>query len=158
MHLILLCGLILCSIFAVFLSDLLKAAIALAGASIFLALLFFEMGADYAGVFEVSVVAGLITVLFIATISLTKADESVQESRWARWVFPLFFIAAAAADFLVMSPLVGKLLSLPGSPETGDFGQVLWGQRTFDLVGQIGIILAGVLCVLALFRHRSKDE
>ncbi len=29
---------------------------------------------------------------------------------------------------------------------------MLWNQRTFDLVGQIGVIFAGVLAVLALFR------
>jgi NADH-quinone oxidoreductase subunit J len=158
MHIILLCGLILCSILAVFFSDLLKAAISLAGASLFLALLFFEMGATYAGVFEISVVAGLITVLFISTISLTKGDGAVQESRLARLVFPIFFIAVVGVDILVMGRLLGALQSLPGTPDTGSFGQVLWGQRTFDLVGQIGIIMAGVLCVLALFRKRSGDD
>ncbi len=158
MHIFLLCGLIVCSILAVFFTDLLKAAISLAGASLFLALIFFEMGAIYAGVFEISVVAGLITVLFISTISLTKEDGAVRERRLARIVFPVFFLAVVAADFLVMSRLLGELTSLPGTPDSGSFGQVLWGQRTFDLVGQIGIMLAGVLCVLALFRKRSGDE
>jgi hypothetical protein len=31
-------------------------------------------------------------------------------------------------------------------------------QRTFDLVGQLAIILSGVFAVLALFRKRDKDE
>jgi NADH-quinone oxidoreductase subunit J len=158
MHIFLLCGLVFCSILAVFFTDVLKAAISLAGASLFLALLFFEMGATYAGVFEISVVAGLITVLFISTISLTKEDAAVRESRLGRLIFPVFFIAVVVVDFLVMSRLLGALQSLPGTPDTGGFGQVLWGQRTFDLVGQIGIILAGVLCVLALFRKRSGDD
>ena len=51
MHTFLLLGLVLCSILAVFFTDLLKAAISLAGASVFLAMLLFEMGAPYAGVF-----------------------------------------------------------------------------------------------------------
>ena len=58
-----------------------------------------------------------------------------------------------------MSLLLRKFpapLSAPG--ETGSFGQVLWGQRTFDLVGQIGVIFAGVFCILALFRKKDRDK
>ena len=42
--------------------------------------------------------------------------------------------------------------------ESGTFGQVLWNQRTFDLVGQIGVIFAGVFAVLALFRQAKPPE
>ncbi len=158
MHTFLLIGLVFCSILAVFFSDLLKAAISLAGASIFLAMLFFEMGAVYAGVFEISVVAGLITVLFIATISLTMKEEETKQSKRLRLLFPLILIGLILIDFLVMSQYFGGLGSLAGPVETGGFGQIFWGGRTFDLVAQIAIILSGVFCVLALFRKRSGDE
>jgi NADH-quinone oxidoreductase subunit J len=158
MHIFLLCGLVICSVLAVLAKDLLKSAIFLAGASIFLAMTFFEFGATYAGVFEISVVAGLITVLFISTISLTKGEGEITERKWARRLLPVLVIAFAAADFLVMRQFLGAFPSLPATSETGDFGQVLWSRRTFDLVGQIAILLAGVFCVLALFRKRSGDE
>src|SRR4030042_4361248 len=103
MHTFLLLGLVLCSILAVFFSDLLKAAISLAGASVFLALVLFEMGATYAGVFEISVVAGLITVLFIATISLTEKEEDAKHNKRMRLLFPLVLIGFILIDFLVMS-------------------------------------------------------
>jgi len=47
---------------------------------------------------------------------------------------------------------------LPGSADQGTFGDVLWKQRSFDLIGQLAVILAGVFSVLALFRKRGKDE
>ena len=78
MHLLLMIGLVVFSILSVLIRDLLKAAISLAVASIFLAIIFFRMNAAYAGVFEVSVVAGLITVLFITAIALTRSDEQVR--------------------------------------------------------------------------------
>jgi NADH:ubiquinone oxidoreductase subunit 6 (subunit J) len=149
---------VVCAVLAILLNDLLKSALALAGASVFLAMLFFEMGAMVAGVFEISVVGGLITVLFIATISLISSEGAPRENRLVRWLFPVFFALLAAAVFFVMRPLSGQLPSLPGAVEAGAFGPVFWGGRTFDLVGQIGVILAGVLCVLALFRKRSGDE
>lgn len=158
MHTFLLLGLVGCSILAVFFSDLLKAAISLAGASIFLAMIFFEMGATYAGVFEISVVAGLITVLFISTISLTIKEEETKTNKRMRLLFPLVLIGFVLIDLLVMSQYLVELTSLAGLAETGTFGQIFWGGRTFDLVAQIAIILAGVFCVLALFRKRSGDE
>jgi len=155
LHLLLLVGLVAFSILAVLSRDLLKSAISLAVASVFLALVFFRMGAAYAGVFEVSVVAGLITVLFITAIALTRGDGDVAESKRHLIVFPLFFLALAVIDVLVMKRLLGQIPAIQGA-ESGSFGQVLWNQRTFDLIGQVGAIFAGVLAVLALFRPQDR--
>jgi NADH-quinone oxidoreductase subunit J len=157
MQLFLLIDVVAFSILAILLRDLLKSAISLAVSSIFLAILFFQMKAYYVGVFEISVVAGLITVLFIATIAMTKGDGDVSERKWPPLVFPVFFIAFILADIMVMKALLGKLPVLPGIAEEGGFSQILWGQRTFDLVGQIGVIFAGVFAVLALFRKGGKN-
>ena len=154
----LLIGLVLFSILAVLAKDLIKSAIALAAGSLLLGIVFFRMGAPYAGVFEISVVAGLITVLFILTNAQTKAEGEVAESKAALWAFPLFFVLFIIIDALVMKGLMNKIPALPGQAETGAFGDVLWKQRTFDLVGQLAIILSGVFAVLALFRKRDKDE
>jgi NADH:ubiquinone oxidoreductase subunit 6 (subunit J) len=154
----LLIGLVLFSVLAILLRDLLKSAISLAAASLLLGIIFFRMNAPYAGVFEISVVAGLITVLFILTIALTKAGDEVRESRVVNWVFPLFFIVFIIIDALVMKGLLQKIPALASGAETGTFGDVLWKGRTFDLVGQIAVILAGVFAVLALFRKRDKHD
>ncbi len=154
----LLIGMVLFSVLAIFLKDLIRAAISLAVASLLLGIIFFRMGASYAGVFEISVVAGLITVLFILTIALTNTGEEVRESRLANVIFPLFFVIFVIIDALVMKGLLQKIPALPSGPETGTFGEVLWKGRTLDLVGQIAVILAGVFSVLALFRKRDKHD
>lgn len=154
----LLIGLVLFSVLAIVLRDLLRSAISLAVASLLLGIVFFRMNAPYAGVFEISVVAGLITVLFILTIALTNTAEEVRESRIVNWVFPLFFLAFIIIDGLVMKGLLQKIPALPSAPESGSFGDVLWKGRTMDLVGQIAVILAGVFSVLALFRKRDKHD
>ncbi|MGC9468094.1 MAG: NADH-quinone oxidoreductase subunit J [Anaerolineae bacterium] len=58
--------------------SLIRSAVALGVASAALALLLFALEAPYAAGFELSVGAGLISVLFIIAISLT---ESVREHR-----------------------------------------------------------------------------
>jgi NADH-quinone oxidoreductase subunit J len=157
MHLFLMIGLVAFSTLAVLSRDLLRSAISLAVASIFLAIIFFQMNAVYAGVFEVSVVAGLITVLFITAIALTRSDGEVAESKRHLLVFPLFFLCLVIIDILVMKKLLGQIPAIVGS-ESGTFSDVLWNQRTFDLIGQIGAIFAGVLAVLALLRKEIKPK
>ena len=60
------------AIMAVLSKNLLRAAVALGVSSAALATLFFLLNAPYAGGFELSVGAGLISVLFIIAISLTE--------------------------------------------------------------------------------------
>jgi len=158
LQILLLSGLVLFSILAILSRNLLRSAISLAVASLLLGIIFFRMKAPYAGVFEISVVAGLITVLFILTIALTKGESDVRESNLVRIVFPLFFVVFIIIDVLVMKSLILKIPALPGSADQGTFGDVLWKQRSFDLIGQLAVILAGVFSVLALFRKRDKDE
>ena len=158
LQILLLVGLVLFSVLAVLLKDLLRAAISLAVASLLLGIIFFRMNAPYAGVFEISVVAGLITVLFMLTIALTKGGETA-ESKAASFAFPAFFVLFIVIDAIIMKKLIQKVPALPGPEEAGTFGQVLWNARTLDLVGQIAVIFAGVFAVLALFRKGdNKDE
>jgi NADH:ubiquinone oxidoreductase subunit 6 (subunit J) len=157
LQILLLVGLVLFSVMAILVKDLLKAAISLAVASLLLGIIFFRMNAPYAGVFEISVVAGLITVLFMLTIALTKGGDSA-ESKVASFAFPAFFVVFIVIDALIMKKLIQKVPALPGPEEAGTFGQVLWNTRTLDLVGQIAVIFAGVFAVLALFRKGDKKD
>ncbi len=61
-------------------------------------------------------------------------------------VFPLFFIVFALIDLLVMRGILARIPALEGAAEAGTFGEVLWKERSFDLIGQLAVILAGVLC------------
>ena len=58
---------------AVMVKNMLRAAVAVGVGSVALSSLFFLLGAPCAGAFELSVGAGLISVLFIIAISLTES-------------------------------------------------------------------------------------
>jgi uncharacterized MnhB-related membrane protein len=62
-----------CAIAALLAKSLVHSAVALGVGSASLAMLFFALDAPYAGGFELSVGAGLTSVLFLVAISLTKA-------------------------------------------------------------------------------------
>lgn len=66
---------VLLALLAIHLRDVLKGALALAVMSAILAAVFYRFGAEWAAMFELSVCAGFITVLFLAVIALTEARE-----------------------------------------------------------------------------------
>jgi NADH:ubiquinone oxidoreductase subunit 6 (subunit J) len=71
-------------IIAIELEDLVKAAIALGISSAILAAVFFTLNAPYAEVFELSVAAGLITILLLSAIGLierTSKKETTEETK-----------------------------------------------------------------------------
>jgi len=67
------------AIMAVLSENLLRAAVALGVGSAALATLLFLLDAPYAGGFELSVGAGLISVLFIVAISLTESMRGQEQ-------------------------------------------------------------------------------
>ena len=64
---------LVCAVAAVLSRNLVRAAVALGIGSAALAIIFFSLDAPYAGGFELSVGAGLVSVLFIVAISLSEA-------------------------------------------------------------------------------------
>ncbi len=154
---LLLVFLVLCAIFR----DLLYMAISLALASIILAIVLFHYGANIAGVFELSVCAGLITVLFVSTVSLTKDSDQKVESRVPVYFLPFIILLFLGLDFFIVRWLSGTILPkdlTQQAASTATFQSVFWTERTADMLGQIGLILAGVFGILALFRVASKEK
>ncbi len=159
---VLLVLLLVAGIWTVMISDLLLAAIGLATVSAILTVILYHLGGPLAAVFELSVCAGLITVVFIATISLTRA-ESAEDTRWERvkllkrfiWLPVLLGIVAWA---LVTAKMRVDRLAPPTIGEAEDVRHVLWSMRRFDLLGQILVILAGIFGVVVLFKSRGVDQ
>jgi NADH-quinone oxidoreductase subunit J len=138
--------------------DLLYVAVSLATISAILAMVLFKFGANIAGVFELSVCAGLITVLFIATVSMTKDSDKKVESRLPTYFIPFFVLIFVGMDFFIMQWLAGSVLPAGISRSSGTFQRVFWDLRSSDILGQVALILAGVFGILSLFRLKGKER
>ena len=154
---------LIAAIWTVMTRGLVRAALGLAVTSIILTVLMFMLGAGLAAVFELSVCAGLITVVFVSTIAMTQPSsksELLEKTRHRMrryWFLPVIIVAVGA----VLAWLsIGATVSLPVSDAADatsglDVKQVLWGLRQTDLVGQVIVILAGVFGVVVLFKERK---
>lgn len=144
-------GILLCAIQAIRARHLIVSALWLAGVSALLAVLLFLLGATQVAVLELSVGAGLVTVLFVFAISI--AGELTRDlpsliPRSLAWVLCLALVALLG--WLLRPFLAGTTLPTPIPQAEAEFAVVLWQQRALDVWVQIALIFAGVLGVLGL--------
>lgn len=153
-YLVLLLGAIVCAIMAVR-SKPLVAALWLAGLSAFTAIIIYLLGAPEVAVIELSVGAGLITVLLAFVISMAE-DESMPASLIPRSL--AWFLVILAGGLLVWL-ILPEIPNLPEQVAAGaPFFVEVWHNRLLDLIVQITIILGGVLGVLSLLGETSPEE
>lgn len=147
----LMAGAALCAFMAVQAKRLLTSALWLAGVSAFTAVALYQLGAQQVAVIELSVGAGLVTVLFVFAISIAGDDALGETSPVpARLAAALLLVFAALLAWMVL-PLDG----LDGVSWPSDFTAVLWGDRALDVLLQIVVIFTGVLGILGLLSEVS---
>jgi len=145
LHVALFIGVICCAIMAVR-SRPLSAALWLAGLSALTAILLYLYGAPEVAVIELSVGAGLITVLLAFAISMAE-DESMPASFVPR---PVAWVLILAACGLLLWLILPELPAVRALAEDAPFFVQVWENRLLDLLVQITIIISGVIGVLSL--------
>lgn len=149
-------------LFTVVVPSLLNAAIGLAFTSVILSIYIYQLNAPLAAVFELSVCAGLITVVFVSAISLTRRSSAAEEAEEGHRHFvrflPVLVITVLAAVLLLLADIQAVLPPAFQSFASLGAREALWEVRRFDVTGQLLIILAGVFGVVLLFKGWDRKE
>ncbi len=155
LYVVVLVVMLFCGLQAVRTVRLMNAAIWLAGMSALMATLLYGLGAAVAAVIELSVGAGLVTVLFIFAISL-MGDEPLPA--YQRSVVPKWLAFALVFAFVALLILFTLLLIGSDSPSSeSSFTETFWHERSADTLAQIALIFAGALSVLGLLTERRSQ-
>jgi uncharacterized MnhB-related membrane protein len=158
LYILIMAGIFVCAIQAIRTERLLASALWLAGTSALVALIMYLLGAPEIAVIELSVGAGLVTVLFVFAISIAG-----EEALPIQTILPK---PLAWAVVIIAIILLGWL-SLPALNVTLPIFQLdritlsLWENRSLDVMLQIVLMFAGVLGVLGLLnpdKSHSKKE
>lgn len=161
-YFLILLGILVCAFQAVLSKRLLVTALWLAGVSALVALMMYLMGAYQIAVIELSVGAGLVTVLFIFAINIAGEEPipfiSIIPKPLA-WIAVLAMIGLIAWQVLPDEILKNSIQNVPDS----GFQFTVWFGRQIDLYLQIFIIFAGVLSMLGLiseekFTHQLSEK
>jgi uncharacterized MnhB-related membrane protein len=145
-YLILVVGAVICAYRAMADARILSSTIYLAFVSACVAMMLYLLGAYQVAVIELSVGAGLVTVLLIYAISVV-GDEAFDPG-------PVIPRPVAVGLTLLTAVMLGYMAySLPTKALTGRFPPLvtaLWQQRVLDVWIQMVLIFAGVLGILGL--------
>jgi len=127
---------------------LLTSALWLAGVSALVSIIFYLYGARQVAVIELSVGAGLVTVLFVFAISISGDDiiDTRPVLPWPMVICTLILLVFLLAWFLLPAPINPFAATGTG----GSFNDMLWHQRGLDVLVQVVLIFSGVLGLLGL--------
>lgn len=159
-NIIILIIMVIAALWTVMTGSLLLSAIGLALTSAVLTIIMFRLNSPLAAVFELSVCAGLISVVFISVTTLTQAQTRQEVMQHAKDRLSRFKFLPVVLVLVALALIIANIkpdVPLP-TPEQGmDVQRILWNERTLDLLGQVLVLLAGVFGVVILFKEKNKD-
>jgi len=150
---LLLAGMVVAATGATLSRDLFAAVISLGVASASLGTVYFGLGLHYAGAFELSAGAGLITVMFVSILSMmSKKQGTGTEARsfsiWVRLLSGVAVLGIVAVMTLVILRWPPQFITNAVSP-AGDADT--WVLRAPDVIVLGLLILSGALGLSAMF-------
>jgi uncharacterized MnhB-related membrane protein len=152
-------GILTCAFLAVRENKLLVSALWLALTSALVSWLMYRLGAAEVAVVELSVGAGLVTVLFVFAINITGGEAvegKVPVSRPLAWTAVVLCGLVLAWMILPSMQLERFAAVLNQEGElAGLFRSVIWQDRSVDSILQVVLIFSAVLAILGLI---GKEE
>jgi uncharacterized MnhB-related membrane protein len=150
-YLLLVVGCCFCAYRTMIAKDILSAAMFLACTSALTAALLFQLGATQVAVIELSVGAGLVTVLMVYAISVVGKDVSDPKSIVPPIFAVIICLAATGIVVFVSLPLMPGIITRVAQPLI----DTLWKGRVLDVWIQVVLLFAGVMGILGLLTDQS---
>jgi len=147
-------GASLCAYRAMISKHLLPSALYLAGVSALVTITLYLLGAYEVAVIELSVGAGLVTVLLVYALSVVGEDVVDPSSIIPK---PLAFLLVAGIGGLVIW-MAYPLTIHPNTNGETLLANVLWQDRALDVWVQVALIFSGVMGVLGLLSEKVNPQ
>ena len=165
------------AVLAVTSKNLVYAVVALLSTNVTLGMAYYMMGAPMVALFQLAIFAGAVVVFFVITVMLTSGGDMEydispdplmnKKTQLAIAVITVAGMITAALglklDFPYMEYASGTLESfsiVAGSYDTitTAVSQFIWQVRGMDIILQSFVILASVICTIAMLKMRREDE
>jgi len=144
-------GMLACAVMAIRANRLVVSALWLAALSALLAVLIYTMGASRVAVIELSVGAGLVTVLLAFVVGIAG-----DEAAGGKPLIPRFVSWGLGVVVLVLLGWFTVPLVVPPPPSSQpSLVSLLWNGRALDVLIQVVLIFCGVMGVLGLLTEAA---
>ncbi|NOT04436.1 MAG: hypothetical protein HOP27_07530 [Anaerolineales bacterium] len=153
-YFLLLAGAIFCAYRATVSKRILSSTLYLACISALISVVIFMLGATQVAVMELSVGAGLVTVLMVYALSVVGEDALDPAS-----VIPKpLALGLIGAVTILLGWMVYPAIQVTIATGDVDLASVLWQSRVLDVWIQIVLIFSGVMGVLGLLSERTPVQ
>ncbi|MDX7998118.1 NADH-quinone oxidoreductase subunit J [Xenorhabdus sp. Reich] len=128
-----------------------------------LSVVFFSMGAYFAGALEIIVYAGAIMVLFVFVVMMLNLGKSVVEQERA-WLQPRAWIGPSILSIVLLIALVYSISTLPAAVINGEVvsakevGISLFGPYVLAVELASLLLLAGLVVAYHIGRENKQGE
>lgn len=153
-HILLTMGILISAIQAIRTKRLLVTALWLASTSALTSILLYLLGGYRIAVIELSVGAGLVTVLFVFAINIAGEEPIPTLTIIPKPLASIFIFIAVGIIFWQLIPISAFQVELNSINGVG-FLQAIWLDRQIDLYLQIVFIFAGVLSMVSLLSEKK---
>ena len=167
------------ALLAVTSKNIVYAVIALLATNISLGVTYYMMGAPTVALFQLAIFAGAVVVFFVITVMLTTGGDTsfddgdkpqfhmskliqlglsviaieilIGSSFTFDYGFPLF--EYRLSDLVVITTSTSSYEAI-----TSAVSQLLWGFRSMDLISQSFVILAALICCIAMLKNERRND
>ena len=165
------------ALLAVTSKNIVYAVLALLSANVTLGVAYYMMGAPTVALFQLAIFAGAVVVFFVITVMLTTGGDVEFDDDTLPWMNKKVQLGLSLVSVMVLAGIVltreiqfpfqeyasSALETLAITPVTYDdittaVSQFLWQNRGLDLVSQSFVVLAAVICCIAMLKVRRSDE
>ena len=147
-------GAVFCAYRAIVAKRILSATIYLACVSALVSAVIYLLGAAQVAVMELSVGAGLVTVLLVYALSVVGDDALDPASVIPK---PLAF-GAVGTVVILLGLMVFPAVQIKVDQGTSTLADALWQNRVLDVWIQIALIFSGVMGVLGLLSEQTSSK
>ena len=165
------------AVLAVTSKNIVYAVVALLSTNVTLGIAYYMMGAPMVALFQLAIFAGAVVVFFVITVMLTSGGDMEydldpsplmnKKTQLAISAIAVEVLIAAALGLRIEFPYMEYASSTSESisVSVGSYDGIvaavslfLWQARGMDLVIQSFVILAAVICTIAMPKMRREDE
>ena len=128
-----------------------------------LSVVFFSLGAYFAGALEIIVYAGAIMVLFVFVVMMLNLGKSVVEQE-KQWLKPKFWIGPAILSLILLVVLIYAIRSISHGDIAGDIisakevGISLFGPYILAVELASVLLLSGLIVAYHIGRDQSHED
>ena len=145
-------GLVTSAVFAIFLKETVSSVLSLSTMMILLSLLYFNLNAPFAAIFQLALGTGTAAIFLLAGDTLTKKSEAKTSTKTG-------LVGLVASAILSVPVIVGTVAtqSFTQSVELS-LSSALWELRAVDVLAQGLVILTAALGVALLLKEERRRK